>query len=536
MIMKKFLLTTLLLLTIFAMGYAQIKSPRYPKAPVKLTKEQMYADYDQFTDIIRTYNAQWEIRKEHTGYDLMAMLQNRRSKIDSIANYWEFVIFLDNSLQYLIDDHADRTYYYYKVKESRFAPGQNFYKSKKINKISAGYDKYVSIRDVFDTLSPIFNSMAAHYIQGEYYMLASFVFANQRTGDTICFKNAHVISCDNMPVDEYVEKKMIGFHSPHHIRWDFDKNKYYTDLLMIDYDKPLKVEDQNGIIYDFIPNYYPVQIQAPSNDSAAAHLDKCIQRYRQRELQFTRYFEKEKILYVYLEMMQYQKNYNIIDSIRHIGKGKPIEKIVIDVRGNRGGGDGFWFDLLSAIVKDTLLVQDKIALNANEAAIRYFKSEYPTEMVNEFEYMDIPFLGNKKMFVHTQFGTIDPDSNTLGFDGPIYILQDKQTYSSGHSFSSFAKHVDQLISVGVPTGNMVGFGFNPWNFQLDNSLYTFHFEPAIDLSFATKWEDTFQCTPEIVVWPTIEELLDYNSYRYLLDTKEFLFTKDYLFKRIVEQK
>jgi len=532
--MKRLILTALLLWTVSAMGYAQTQPTRYPKVPVKLTNEQMYADYDQFVDIIKTYNAQWEIRKEHTGYDLMDILQNRRTKIDSIENYWAFISFMNNSLLYLLDNHAGRTTCYYKVKENRFAPGQSFYKSKKINKIDAGFGKYASIRNASDTISPYFHTMATHYIQGEYYMLASLLFANRRTNDSISFKNVHVIACDNMPVDEYVKNKMIGLNYPYHIRWDFDNNKYYTNQLLIDYDKPLKVEDHNGIVYEFIPNHYPIQIQSPSNDSLSAHIEFYYQKYTQRELQFARYFEKERILYVYLEMMQFQKNYNVIDSIRQIGKGKPIEKIVIDVRGNMGGGDGFWMSLLSAIVKDTLLVQDKVALNANDPTIRFFRTEYPPEMVKEYEYVDIPFLGNKKMFVHTHFGTIDPDTNSLNFDGPIYILQDENTFSSGHSFSSFARHSDQLISVGVPTGDMVGFGYNPWHFQLDNSLYSFHFEPAIDLSFAENWEDTFQCVPEIIVWPTIDELLDYKSFRYLLDIKDFLFSKDYLFKKVIE--
>ena len=78
-----------------------------------------------------------------------------------------------------------------------------------------------------DTLSPTFQTMAAQYIHGEYYMLASFLFANRHIGDSICFKNARVIACDNMPVDDYVRKKMIGILPPYHIRWDFEENKYF---------------------------------------------------------------------------------------------------------------------------------------------------------------------------------------------------------------------------------------------------------------------------------------------------------------------
>lgn len=532
--MKKTILITLLLVSANTIVYAQSSFIRCPKQPLRLSKQQMYDDYDQFVDIIKTYNAQWEIRSKYTGYDLMAILQNRRTMIDSIDNYWEFINFLDNSLLFLLDNHANRTSFYYKVKEPRYAPGQSFYKSKKISKVYDGLDKYLAFKYSTDTVSPIFQTIACKYIDGEYYMLASFAFVNRSVGDSICFKNARVIACDNMPVDNYVKEKMIGLLSPYHIRFDFNKNKYYTDQLVIDYNKSLKVEDENGIIHNFVPNNYPIKIQSPANDYLSKHLSESNQNYNNRELHFAKYFEKEKILYIYLEMMSYQKEHNIIDTVKKIGKGGDIDKIIIDVRGNIGGGDKFWDDLLSAIIKDTIKFYDKIALNANEQTIAFFKSQYPKEMVDEFEYLKVPFLDDKTMFVHTKHSTIDPDEESLCFSGPIYIFQNERTFSSGHSFSSFAKHSDQLISVGVPTGDMVGFGFNPWHFQLKNSLFTFHFETTIDLSNSNKWEDTFQCVPEIVVWPSIEELLNYNSYRYLMDIEEFLFTKDYLFQKVLK--
>lgn len=532
--MGKIILIVISLLSISIFGYAQSKPKRLPHPPVRLSKQQMYEDYDQFVNIIKTYNAQWEIRKVNTDYDLMAILQKRRNMIDSIQDYWEFINFLDNSLFYLLDNHAGRTYRYYQVKESRFAPGQKFYKSKRISRISDGLEKYVQLKGATDTVSPFYHSTASCYLQGEYYMLNSFVFVKRDRSDSICFRNARVIACDNMPVDEYVNNKMIGFLSPLHIRWDFDRKKYYTDQLLIDYAKPLRIEDESGIIYDFIPDHYSIKSETTSDKYVAAHIHEISQNYKKRELQFVRYFENKNILYIYLEMMHYQKDYNVIDSIKKIGRGKPIEKIIIDVRGNKGGGDGFWMDLLSAIVNDTIEFYNKVALNANKQTISFFKSQYPKEMVDEFEYLKIPFLGNKEMFIHTQPNTIDPDEESLGFSGPIYILQNERTFSSGHSFSSFAQHSDQLISVGVPTGNMVGFGFNPWHFQLNNSLFTFHFETAIDLSNSNKWEDTFQCVPEIVVWPTVEEIVAFKSYRYLLDIETFLFTKDYLFKKVLD--
>ena len=90
--------------------------------------------------------------------------------------------------------------------------------------------------------------------------------------------------------------------------------------------------------------------------------------------------------------------------------------------------------------------------------------------------------------------------------------------------------------MGMSTGQIVGFGFNPWGFQLKHSKYTFKFETAIDLSKAERLEDTFQCIPEIEIIPTIEELDNYDTYREVIELEAFLLTHDYLFKKVLEMK
>ena len=41
----------------------------------------MYEDFDQFLHIIETYNAQWNIRKGITGYDMLTAIEQRREQI-----------------------------------------------------------------------------------------------------------------------------------------------------------------------------------------------------------------------------------------------------------------------------------------------------------------------------------------------------------------------------------------------------------------------------------------------------------------------
>ena len=530
--MKK-TITIILILCLSISLFAQKEKIKVPKPPVKITKEQMYEDYDQFLKIIETYNSQWEIRKKYTGYDMLSTLKERRNKIETIENYWEFINFMDKSLNFIIDVHADQRPIFYDIPHPRYAPGQSFYDSTYIAEIATGFEQYLNFKGSKISYKDYLQTIGAKYLDGNYYMSSYYIFKNHKTGDSICFQNARIIAYDHQPIDLFI-KNSIGDMSPYSVRWDFKNNKYYTSMMFISLNKTLKVEGDDGKFYEFVPNHYGVKVQTFHQEEYRKNPQSYLNLYEKWDFQRISYLPEQKILYIYTKMMSGQEGYNLIDSIKSIGKGKQIEKIVIDVRGNQGGGDDFWSAMLSAIIKDTLHFQDRVALNYNDEVRAYFNAEFPVEMTKEFKMMEIPVLDNKKMLVREPLCQIDPDTNSLQYDGPIYLFQDEETYSSGHSFTSLARQIPQLVSMGVSTGMMAGFGFNPWGFQLKNSRFTFKFEPAIDLSMADKWEDTFQCIPEIEVIPTLEEWNIYKLYRDITPLNEFLTKYDYLFKKVLE--
>ena len=238
-------------------------------------------------------------------------------------------------------------------------------------------------------------------------------------------------------------------------------------------------------------------------------------------------------------MLDPQDNFG--DSIKFVGKGKRIDKVIIDVRGNRGGGDQMWRKMLSAIIRDTLIWDYRLSLNDNDQVKSFLKKEYPRiSLDSEYRSVVYPLLGGKRVLmpVDTEYMLV-PDSNSLAYAGKIYLLQDEETYSSGHSLTSIARMIPQLVSAGMPTGNLAGLGFNPWLFQLKNSKFTFSIETGIDLSGVKTLEDVFQDRPEIEVYPTFDEYIQYyHSYNYYFDThdKEFLYNYDYLFKYIMNLK
>ncbi|MBO4738397.1 MAG: hypothetical protein J5606_02420 [Bacteroidales bacterium] len=525
--MKKVFLHLVLIIIVFSTSAQKI-----PKPPFKVSKQQMYEDYDQFLHIIQTYCPQLEIRQK-TGYDIMAILFERRNKIAALKTYWDFIQFMDGSVDKMLDMHASRRNCFYSVPNPRYAPGQSFYDSTGISAIAHGMDIF-GTPNRFRKRNQInlLRAINAKYIDGQYYSSAYFEFKNNQTQDSICLRNARIIACNRQPVDKYVRQKMFNELPAYHLLWDVKREKYFTDQLLVDFNNVLKVENEDGVVYEFVPNHYGVKIQHVSNKEIRNNFEEYLNSYISWASQFVSYLPEEKVLYIYIEQMFGQENYNLLDSIKKIGRNKEIEKVVIDVRNNLGGGDEYWMNILAAIIKHPICFEINIALNGNNDVMAYLSAEFPIEMTNTFRKDTITFLDNKIMWISHENDTIFPDTNSLEYDGKIYVLQGYNTASAAHSFTSVAWQIPQMISIGVSSGQIAGFGLNPWGFQLKHSHYTFSFEPALDISTSKKWQDVFHCIPEIEVSPTIQDINN-EIYRGSMSPEEFLPKYDYLFKYIM---
>ena len=91
----------------------------------------------------------------------------------------------------------------------------------------------------------------------------------------------------------------------------------------------------------------------------------------------------------------------------------------------------------------------------------------------------IPFLDNTEFLIYAYSGSDAPDTNSLQYDGKIYILQDKFVFSSTGTLLANAQSHSQLVSVGEPTGLILGRGFPAGVFQLPESKFTFLTQLAI---------------------------------------------------------
>ncbi len=522
-------LIALSVLLVTTTATARKKKLQILEPPYKITKEQMYEDYDQFMHIIETYNVQIELRKK-TGYDMMAALKARRAKIEECDNYWDFLELLDDGLRYTMDGHARMVTYEHCL-------GNSFYDTMNIREIEKGLKQYCSDRHGKDSRFEF--AFGTKYLDGQYYTTSYYSFLRKKDKtknipDSICFKDVRFVAVDRMPIDLYV-KNRIGKDSPVYVKYDVKRDKYYVNVLFLPSYKLIKVEDSVGNVYEFYPNDYEFIGSTFYNDIYRKDPNLYYSKEIKRGKQEVVYVSMQKTLYIKVKEMLYSPDYDIIDSIKTKARGKDIENVIIDVRNNQGGSDLVWHDILQAIIKDTLTIETNCVFNYNDEARSFFNSEFPLWAVDEYQKTVLPFLDGKMVSQKVKrIDSIVPDSNSIAFDGKIYIFYNDRSHSAASSLVAFAKQHENIVSVGEPTGLVDGFGVGPWSFQLKNSHFTFQFETMLDITGATKWQDLFQCTPEIEVRPTLKEWHDYSENESIMEWKDFLPKYDYLYKKVMK--
>ncbi len=496
-----------------------------------LTKKQMYKDFDQLVKIIEDCNVQLPVRKAVTGYDNLAEIKKLRKQLDTVTCNWGFQSIIGYALRNVMDDHSVRTGDYYAGYENLDGIDTNYLNmenEKRMERMQKEYEKQIErlrskepIEDVIQTDFPI----PITYYKNGYYIIGQSKYISKDKRDTLDIHFMKILSYNGQDIHQYAKENNFA------TRWDYNNKSFYLTRLYLPNQGILKVEDHNKVYEINIDNY---NTNTPGWGSAGTRSVKLegvpelkdgISYNARKEVEF---FEKDSILFVFLQSMM-DDDTSFYDKIKEVGKGKVIKKIVIDVRGNRGGDDYVWHNTLKAIIKDSIPFDIKLAYNDTKIMRNKLK-EHDKATTTE----KISWLGNKKYRIISDNDCLVADSNSLQYEGKIYILYNGATFSAAHSLVTYAEYLDQLVSVGYSTGKMVGFGLMPSLFQLRYSKFTFRLACTMDVTNCTKPIDVYHDFPEIEVNPTIEE--DLVCPMSIYDTKsiEFLYKYDTWFKKVLE--
>ncbi|MBX3175326.1 MAG: hypothetical protein KF709_13005 [Gemmatimonadaceae bacterium] len=243
------------------------------------------------------------------------------------------------------------------------------------------------------------------------------------------------------------------------------------------------------------------------------------------------YFETQRLLYIGLPMM----NVELADSINGrvdalVRSGAQFDRIAIDIRGNPGGSDLTWRGVLGHLLGRELAMRLDLRMKDNPSArARYGRADArPATAVPQLRNARYwPYLDNE-----IRFG---PDSISLDFRGPIYVLRDAYIYSSAANFAVFANGDPQLTTVGAATDLVGGSQIEPLFIKLDHTGLVFRVEPALDFLAVGRLEDFAHNEVEVEIRPTAEDYHRRATYEGDIYGREFLLTLDPLMRYVLSQ-
>lgn len=210
-------------------------------------------------------------------------------------------------------------------------------------------------------------------------------------------------------------------------------------------------------------------------------------------------YDDRKAAYIKIdsfELTNYQEDKAALEAF--FSKIEDVPNLIIDLRGNRGGSDLYWKNLIvMPNAKDNLISERYFLFNQNEITKDYIAALGID--VSEINSLPEPLLSRyEDSFTHY---TIDAEKwNAAGnpYNGKMWVLVDDTVYSSSENFVMFCKNTGFATLVGTSTGGDGGIA-DPLLISLPNSGLIIRFSAFYGLNNDGSGNEANGTEPDIVI-------------------------------------
>ena len=194
--------------------------------------------------------------------------------------------------------------------------------------------------------------------------------------------------------------------------------------------------------------------------------------------------------------------------------------------------ESFWFDesLIEQLDNGTEMTLDGVDKKwSKDSNGNWIEENLPGNVT-------ISLLNNKTYWTKNyDINKIEPDTNTLAYQGKIYVLQDPFIFSSAGNLSNLCLNSEQLVSIGETNDLVGGRQTEPLFIKLDNSGLVFRVGTMLDFSGVKNLSDFSHNKVEVRIPSTIEDYYLRTTYEGDIYSQEFLLTHDRLIKYVISQ-
>lgn len=469
-----------------------------------LTQQQMWEDFEYTMQKLHDCGAMFHTKEYLTGINPFNEAQRVfEANIDTVTTFEGFYDVMQRVLSCMCDQHTGFS-----------TPDESFvHISDEIKKRNEDLWEWVMFNNM--------GGLAAKYIDGHYYCWYSPLMIRDR-------KNKNII--DTLPLGT----KILGIneHDMHWFEQNFTNNKYRWCTK----DKHYVLDD---ILIPFESKTWQIQrpgcteIENLNMVDAGTVINGTL--YKDYSTHKVEVFPGN-VLYIRIPLMKVQDFEPVAQKFAQMQGFKP-SKVIIDVRRNQGGSDLTWMRLLSLLIAEPFEMRNQLVLPRTKA-VADMLALYPDRYnaMSDFKPFTHQFLPTDVEFMMCEnVRCIEPDSASLRYDGPIYLMVSDRIYSSTLAFLAAFNRMPNGISVGEPTGWYGGCGLDPFYFCMPNSQLTFRMEAFADFTDVQQPEDLLHDRVKVEIVPSIAERAHANAFTGERYSYEYMSQHDTVFKYVMAQ-
>ncbi|MDR3594359.1 S41 family peptidase [Clostridium sp.] len=221
---------------------------------------------------------------------------------------------------------------------------------------------------------------------------------------------------------------------------------------------------------------------------------------------------KVAYLYIHSFLDQYvDEDMKIVKS--YFESIKNSKALIIDIRGNGGGTETFWIDMVQMLINKPMEYKFYMAFKGGEFSEQFLKDKYlfgnkvsdpiydglkPIVDIDKENLRNLPSeLKSDFRYYYVSSYELEPQ-NSIGFNGKIYLLIDHNNFSATNQFANFCKDTGFATLIGEKT-SVDGIGYEPEICSLPNSGYLFRFSNDMGLTLDGSCDFEHKTEPDINV-------------------------------------
>ena len=502
-----------------------------------LSKEEMYSDFDFFLNLINQSNPHLPIYKGLMHYDVIKEMKKNRKLIKSTHNIGEFYSLLRNTITLLPENHSRFLTHkdvlsennVYKPVYPNYFDSTTIINYKKVKNAASDF----ATKDENLQLESKRCNIEFCYIDGKFFTLQTIKITSLESNITQTIPAmCQLIKINGMSVKEFLRKNISSYTFTFNVnRFDIKHNLKYNDELLMNnvlFNKAIYIS-----LLDSNKNEFKIKIETIDHKNSRIYgndykisCQKILKKPENKVLYF------DSILYIRMIAM---KDSTFFKREIPIYRGKPIKKVVIDVRNNGGGSDNVWHSTLGLIIDTTFCRHQTMAITNSNTLEKFINTS-----VENLELYHDKLLNKDYRLIDTENHCFQilPAKNSLNYTGKIYVLHNRYSFSAAMSLVAFALGNSRVVAVGENNGFLGGYGASPFLFQLPFSKFIFVMHSTIHLPVKPKkLEDYFWNKTEIEVKSTpLFESLMYKSRFFDLFSEDFLLNNDIYFRKVLDDK